>query len=148
MIHQLRKPDAAVAAPSLFDNFDGLPEGAFEWEFYQHAGNWQNRLIHGDSSEVMQSLIARDGLAGRVPMIYFDPPYGIGFKSNFMTATDRLETKDDATGVPVGDTNPNAHLPGHLPQRHPQLPRRGPRAPGALPGTVDRIGLAVRSDRR
>ena len=106
MIHQLRKPDAAVAAPSLFDDFDGLPEGTFEWEFYQHAGNWQNRLIHGDSSEVMQSLIARDGLAGRVQMIYFDPPYGIGFKSNFMTATDRLETKDDATGVPVGDTTP------------------------------------------
>ena len=106
MIHQLRKPDAAAAAPSLFDDFDGLPEGAFEWEFYQHSGNWQNRLIHGDSSEVMQSLIARDGLAGRVQMIYFDPPYGIGFKSNFMTATDKLETRDGATGVPVGDTNP------------------------------------------
>ncbi|MCY3926463.1 MAG: site-specific DNA-methyltransferase [bacterium] len=106
MIHQLRKPDAAEAAPSLFDDFDGLPDGAFEWEFYQHPGNWQNRLIHGDSSEVMQSLIARDGLAGRVQMIYFDPPYGIGFKSNFMTATDLLETKDDASGVPVGDTTP------------------------------------------
>lgn len=91
MIHQLRKPDPAPVAASLFDDFDGLPEGAFEWEFYRHAGNWQNRLIHGDSSEVMQSLIARDGLAGRVQMIYFDPPYGIGFKSNFMTATDRLE---------------------------------------------------------
>ena len=106
MIHQLRKPDATAAAPSLFDDFDGLPDGAFEWEFYQHPGNWQNRLIHGDSSEVMQSLIARDGLAGRVQMIYFDPPYGIGFKSNFMTATDRLETRDDASGVPVGDTTP------------------------------------------
>jgi len=106
MINQLRKPDALAAAPSLFDDFDGLPDGAFEWEFYQHPGNWQNRLIHGDSAEVMQSLIARDGLAGRVQMIYFDPPYGIGFKSNFMTATDRLETRDDATGVPVGDTAP------------------------------------------
>ena len=106
MIHQLRKPDPAPVAVSLFEDFDGLPEGAFEWEFYRHAGNWQNRLIHGDSSEVMQSLIARDGLAGQVQMIYFDPPYGIGFKSNFMTATDRLETKDDATGVPVGDTAP------------------------------------------
>lgn len=106
MIHQLRKPDPAPVAMSLFDDFDGLPEGAFEWEFYRHSGNWQNRLIHGDSSEVMQSLIARDGLAGRVQMIYFDPPYGIGFRSNFMTATNRLETKDDATGVPVGDTVP------------------------------------------
>ena len=118
MIHQLRRPDPEPASPTLFDDFDGLPEDAFEWEFYQHAGNWQNRLIHGDSSEVMQSLIARDGLAGRVQTIYFDPPYDIGFKSNFMTATDRFETKDDATGVPVGDTTPTARLSRHLPKRN------------------------------
>ena len=77
-----------------------------KWEFYQHSGHWQNRLIHGDSAEVMQSLIARDGLAGQVQMIYFDPPYGIKYNSNFMTATDKLETKNDDTGIPVGDTLP------------------------------------------
>ena len=54
----------------------------------------------------MQSLIARDGLAGQVQMIYFDPPYGIKYNSNFMTATDKLETKNDDTGIPVGDTLP------------------------------------------
>ncbi len=105
MIDQLRKPDID-SEMSLFDDFNGLPEDAKKWEFYQHTGNWQNRLIHGDSSDVMQSLIARDGLAGQVQMIYFDPPYGISFKSNFMTATDRMETKDGLEGVPVGDTAP------------------------------------------
>ena len=101
MIEQLRKPDAGVPL-NLFDDFNGLPPDAQKWEFYQHSGHWQNRLIHGDSSQVMQSLIARDGLAGQVQMIYFDPPYGIGFKSNFMSATGRT----DATDIPVGDTAP------------------------------------------
>ena len=101
MIEQLRKPGAGVPL-NLFDDFNGLPPDAQKWEFYQHSGHWQNRLIHGDSSQVMQSLIARDGLAGHVQMIYFDPPYGIGFKSNFMSATDRT----DATSIPAGDTLP------------------------------------------
>ena len=101
MIEQLRKPDAGVPL-NLFYDFNGLPPDAQKWEFYQHSGHWQNRLIHGDSSQVMQSLIARDGLAGKVQMIYFDPPYGIGFKSNFMSATGRT----DATDIPVGDTAP------------------------------------------
>ena len=106
MIEQLRKPDTGTPL-NLFADFNGLPPDANTWEFYQHAGHWQNRLIHGDSSEVLQSLISRDGLAGRVQMVYFDPPYGISFRSNFMTATDRLQTKDTITeGVPVGDPAP------------------------------------------
>ena len=105
MIDQLRRPNAAVPL-NLLDDFNGLPADAQKWEFYQHSGHWQNRLIHGDSAEVMQSLIARDGLAGQVQMIYFDPPYGIKYNSNFMTATDKLETKNDDTGIPVGDTLP------------------------------------------
>ncbi len=105
MIDQLRRPDTGVPL-NLFDDFNGLPADAQKWEFYQHSGHWQNRLIHGDSAEVMQSLIARDGLAGQVQMIYFDPPYGIKYNSNFMVATDSLETKTDHTGVPVGDAQP------------------------------------------
>ena len=106
MIEQLRKPDTGTPL-NLFADFNGLPPEANTWEFYQHAGHWQNRLIHGDSSEVLQSLISRDGLAGRVQMVYFDPPYGISFQSNFMTATDRLQTKDTiGEGIPVGDPAP------------------------------------------
>ena len=106
MVDQLRRPDTGIPL-NLFDDFNGLPPEANTWEFYQHSGHWQNRLVHGDSSEVMQSLIVRDGLAGRVQMVYFDPPYGIAFRSNFMTSTDQLRTKDSIDkGVPVGDPAP------------------------------------------
>ena len=101
MVEQLRKPSSGLPL-NLFDDFNGLPIDAKKWEFYEHSGHWQNRLIHGDNSQVMQSLIDRDGLSGLVQMIYFDPPYGIGFNSNFMSATDRT----DASDVPVGDTLP------------------------------------------
>ena len=56
MIEQLRRPDTGIPL-NLFDDFNGLPPEANTWEFYQHSGHWQNRLVHGDSSEVMQSLI-------------------------------------------------------------------------------------------
>ena len=71
---------------SLFDSFNGLPkDSAFEW--YQHKGNWQNRIIRGDSSRIMGSLLAKEGMGQKVQMIYFDPPYGISFNSNFQVST-------------------------------------------------------------
>lgn len=103
LLEQLRRPGAAA---ELQLDFDGLDEGADEYDWYRHSGRWQNRLIHGDSAAVMQSLIAKDRLAGQVQMIYFDPPYGMGFKSNFQTATTKLETPEKLDGVPVGDTLP------------------------------------------
>lgn len=105
MAEQLRRSDAGVPL-NLLDDFNGLPPGAHEWEFYQHSGYWQNRLIHGDSAQAMRSLIAHDGLTGQVQMIYFDPPYGIEYDSNFMVATDKTQTSNNAAGVPVGDTMP------------------------------------------
>ena len=105
MVEQLRRSDTGVPL-NLLDDFNGLPPDANSWEFYQHAGYWQNRLIHGDSAQAMRSLIAHDGLAGQVQMIYFDPPYGIEYDSNFMVATDKTQTDNNATGVPVGDTLP------------------------------------------
>lgn len=56
-------------------------------EFYEHDVDWTNRLILGDSLEVMSSLAHREDLAGEVQMIYVDPPYGINFKSNFQPKT-------------------------------------------------------------
>ena len=73
------QPDQA----ELFGDFNGLPKGADRTEFYQHEGHWQNRLILGDSLQVMASLAEREGLRGKVQCIYFDPPYGIKFNSNF-----------------------------------------------------------------
>ncbi len=52
-------------------------------QFYQHDVDWTNRLILGDSLTVMSSLAEREDLAGKVQMIYVDPPYGIKFASNF-----------------------------------------------------------------
>lgn len=103
LVEQLRRGEAHRA---LQLDFDGLDDEALEWEWYQHAGHWQNRLVHGDSAAVMQSLIAKDGLRDAVQMIYFDPPYGQNFKSNFQTTTGRLETSEKLDGLPVGDTMP------------------------------------------
>lgn len=88
-----------VSAPQqdlldLFGDFNGLPDGADRTEFYQHEGHWQNRMILGDSLQVMASLAEREGLRGKVQCIYFDPPYGIKFNSNFQWSTTSRDVKD------------------------------------------------------
>ena len=67
----------------LFSAFNGLPTEDAKTEFYQHDANWTNRMILGDSLQVMASLAEREGLRSKVQCIYFDPPYGIKFNSNF-----------------------------------------------------------------
>ena len=103
-VAQLRKRDRGVQITA--DDFNGLPEDADPLDFYEHSGHWQNRLIHGDSADVMKSLIAKDGLAGRVQMIYYDPPYGMSYQSNFQPTTNNLNVKDQPTAVPTGDALP------------------------------------------
>jgi len=71
----------------LFADFNGIPKDADKTEFYQHDQNWTNRMILGDSLQVMASLAEREGLRGKVQCIYFDPPYGIKFNSNFQWST-------------------------------------------------------------
>ena len=71
------------AQTDLFADFNGMPKGADKTEFYAHDQNWSNRMILGDSLQVMASLAEREGLRGKVQCIYFDPPYGIKFNSNF-----------------------------------------------------------------
>ena len=78
----------------LFADFNGLPEGADRTEFYQHDGYWQNRMILGDSLQVMASLAEREGLQGKVQCIYIDPPYGIRFNSNFQWSTTSRDVRD------------------------------------------------------
>lgn len=103
-VNQLRKPDSGIQIST--DDFNGLPEGADPLNFYEHSGNWQNRLIHGDSADVMKSLIAKDGLGGQVQMIYYDPPYGMSYQSNFQPTTDSLDVKDNDSAIPAGDALP------------------------------------------
>ncbi|MFO0856137.1 MAG: site-specific DNA-methyltransferase [Phycisphaerales bacterium] len=71
----------------LFADFNGLPDDDAKTEFYQHDAHWANRMILGDSLQVMASLAEREGLRGQVQCIYFDPPYGIKFNSNFQWST-------------------------------------------------------------
>ena len=71
----------------LFADFNGLPNESARTEFYQHDANWTNRMILGDSLQVMASLAEREGLRGKVQCIYLDPPYGIKFNSNFQWST-------------------------------------------------------------
>ena len=78
----------------LFADFNGLPEDAEATEFYRHEQNWSNRMILGDSLKVMASLADREGLRGKVQCIYFDPPYGIKFNSNFQWSTKSRDVKD------------------------------------------------------
>src|SRR5713226_1423385 len=78
----------------LFADFNGLPDSNAKTEFYQHDGNWTNRMILGDSLQVMASLAEREGLRGQVQCIYIDPPYGIKFNSNFQWSTTSRDVKD------------------------------------------------------
>ena len=78
----------------LFADFNGLPSGEAQTEFYQHDANWSNRMILGDSLQVMASLAEREGLRGKVQCIYIDPPYGIKFNSNFQWSTTSRDVKD------------------------------------------------------
>ncbi len=78
----------------LFADFNGLPSEAAKTEFYQHDANWSNRMVLGDSLQVMGSLAEREGLRGKVQCIYLDPPYGIKFNSNFQWSTTSRDVRD------------------------------------------------------
>lgn len=96
LIENLRRTSTRFrdeAELALFETFDGL-DGMQSVEFYKHAANWSNRLILGDSLQVMSSLTEREQLRGRVQMIFVDPPYGIKFGSNWQASTRRRDVQD------------------------------------------------------
>ena len=92
-----RENEAGQTTADLFADFNGIPKGVDKTEFYQHDQNWSNRMILGDSLQVMASLAEREGLRGKVQCIYFDPPYGIKFNSNFQWSTTSRDVKDGNT---------------------------------------------------
>ena len=101
---------AAAYQLNMFADFNGMADGDFarKVDFYSHDADnqpkWSNRLILGDSLLVMASLAEKEGLRGRVQMIYLDPPYGIKFGSNWQVSTRKRDVKDgkaeDATRQP------------------------------------------------
>jgi adenine-specific DNA-methyltransferase len=90
----VRRKNASEPQLDFYADFNGLPDGDARTEFYQHDGHWSNRMILGDSLQVMASLAEREGLRGQVQCIYFDPPYGIKFNSNFQWSTTSRDVKD------------------------------------------------------
>jgi len=78
----------------LFDDFNGIKDFEKKIEFYHHESNWTNRMILGDSLLVMNSLAEKEGLKGRVQMVYIDPPYGINFDSNWQVSTRKNKITD------------------------------------------------------
>ena len=95
LLKQTEKQEAGIEPQmDLFGDFNGLPSEEAKTEFYQHDANWTNRMILGDSLQVMASLAEREGLRGKVQCIYIDPPYGIKFNSNFQWSTTSRDVKD------------------------------------------------------
>ena len=91
--------DSPGRQTDMFAQFNGLPENA-AYEWYDHQGYWQNRMIHGDARRVMASLTNREGLTGQVHMIYIDPPYNIKFSANFQLRADETETAEGGNAMP------------------------------------------------
>jgi adenine-specific DNA-methyltransferase len=103
-VHERIEPRTIIEAVRK-RNADGWVQGSlFETErreplreaieFYKHAHDWKNRLIAGDSLLVMNSFLEKEGMAGKVQMIYIDPPYGIKYGSNFQPFINKRDVKD------------------------------------------------------
>jgi adenine-specific DNA-methyltransferase len=92
IIETVRKKEEEQIQLSLFEEQKKPLREAIE--FYKHKENWTNRLIAGDSLLVMNSLLEKEGMGGKVQMIYFDPPYGIKYGSNFQPFVNKRDVKD------------------------------------------------------
>lgn len=102
-VHERIDPRAIIEAvrkkeekqqPGLFDSLPENPPLREAIDFYRHPHNWSNRLIAGDSLMIMNSLLEKEGMAGKVQMVYIDPPYGIKYGSNFQPFVNRRDVKD------------------------------------------------------
>ena len=99
LIMNLTKPEL-LEQSNLVDFFDDEQKKlsySKAIDFYRHEYDWANRLIAGDSLSIMNSLIEKEGMEGKVKMIYFDPPYGINYNSNFQTELNKRDvgSKDE-----------------------------------------------------
>jgi len=94
IIEQVRKTNAVnYEQLSLFKEEQIIPENE-AIDFYKHDKGWSNRLVAGDSLLVMNSLLEKEGMAGKIQCIYIDPPYGIKYGSNFQPFTNKRDVKD------------------------------------------------------
>ena len=95
IIEATRKRNGSASEQgSLFELPEENPPVRNAIEFYRHRHNWTNRLVAGDSLLVMNSLLEKEGMAGKVQMVYIDPPYGIRYGSNFQPFVNRRDVRD------------------------------------------------------
>jgi adenine-specific DNA-methyltransferase len=94
ILDAVRKKNGAPLQVSLFEQPGENPPLREAIEFYQHRHNWSNRLIAGDSLLVMNSLLEKEGMGGKVQMVYLDPPYGIKYGSNFQPFVNKRKVED------------------------------------------------------
>lgn len=107
-LDMIQRLTSTTTQSRIFDSFNGFDPPSTKFRYYLHRsqGNWQNRLIRGDSARVMASLAALEGYAGEVQTIFFDPPYGIGFDSNFICAMRDTKRSKKITGHAVRPKDP------------------------------------------
>jgi adenine-specific DNA-methyltransferase len=86
--------------PSLFDEVKDVPLSKAV-HFYSHEESWANRLIAGDSALVMNSMLYKEGMAGKVQMVFIDPPFGISYNSNFQPFVNSKDVKDRDEDIPT-----------------------------------------------
>lgn len=102
-LYQVRQEQRNPSQPMLFSPEDMRTEVENQLErvadFYTHSMGWKNRLIQGDSLLVMNSLLNREGMAGKVQTIYIDPPYGIKYGSNWQMKLNSRDVKDNDESV-------------------------------------------------
>ena len=94
IIEAVKKKNGDNHQPSLFSSLEENPPLREAVDFYKHKHNWSNRLIAGDSLLIMNSLLEKEGMSGKVQMIYMDPPYGIKYGSNFQPFVNKRDVKD------------------------------------------------------
>ena len=94
IIETVRKKNGIQYQPGLFDSLEENPPLREAIDFYKHDHNWSNRMVAGDSLLVMNSLLEKEGMAGKVQMVYIDPPYGIKYGSNFQPFVNKRDVKD------------------------------------------------------
>jgi adenine-specific DNA-methyltransferase len=94
ILEAVRKRNGTLHQVSLFEQSSENPPLREAIEFYKHRHNWSNRLLAGDSLLVMNSLLEKEGMGGKVQMVYFDPPYGIKYGSNFQPFVNKRDVKD------------------------------------------------------
>lgn len=85
-VEQLTRAAAGGEQMDWFEQFNGLPADA-KYDWYKYKGHWSNRIVRGNSVDVLASLAAKEGMSGEAQMVFFDPPYGIEFKSNYQSST-------------------------------------------------------------